>query len=410
MATITTINTQDARFPTNDGAGVDAVHGNPIYSYAMTLLSTDTKHIGSGGAFTLGAGNDIVCQLAQSLAEPLVGRDIEELMSEWGIVSRQLADHPQFRWLGPHKGAIHLALASITNACFDLWAKTRDVPLWKLLLDLSPEAVVNLLDLSYVEDELDADEALRILQEALPTRNERESVLEMGYPAYDTSVGWFNYDREQIAENVRHAIDQGFTAMKLKVGSKQLDRDLERTRLIREIAGDDATIMVDANQQWTWPTAIKACEALADLGVYWIEEPTHPDDVLGHKILSEAVTPTMIAVGEHIPNRVLFKNFMQAQAAQVIQVDAMRVAGISEFITVSLLAKKFGLTVIPHVGDMGQLHQHMVLFNHIALDLPRAFLEVIPHLRDHFADPAIINEGLYKTPQVSGCSFDLIGK
>ncbi|MEM1210910.1 MAG: enolase C-terminal domain-like protein [Planctomycetota bacterium] len=409
MATITAITTQDARFPMDHGAGVDAVHGNPVYSYAMTHLVSDARHTGSGGAFTLGSGNELVCMLAQALAQPLIGREIEELMSVWGEISRALADHPQYRWLGPHKGAVHLALASITNACFDLWAKSRGLPLWKLLLDLSPEEVVALLDLTYVEDEIDAQTALQLLKSVQSTRSGRESVLDHGYPAYDTSVGWFNYDNKKIANNVRRAIDDGFTAMKLKVGSKDLSRDLERVDLIREIGGDDITLMVDANQQWAWPQAAEACKALSGLGVYWIEEPIHPDDVLGHQRLAEAIAPTLIAAGEHIPNRVLFKNMMQAGGAQIIQADAMRVAGISEFITVSMLARKFGLSVIPHVGDMGQLHQHLVLFNHIALDLPLAFLEVIPHLASVFRDPAGVVDGHYQTPRVPGCSFDLVG-
>ena len=407
MPTIAAIMTQDARFPMGEGAGTDAVHGNPVYSYAVTLLETDSDHTGFGGAFTLGAGNDVVSHLAQELSRPLVGREIEELMSQWGEVSRQIADHPQYRWLGPHKGAVHLALASITNACFDLWAKSRGVPLWQLLLDLSPKDIVALLDLSYVEDELDAEQALALLHATHSTRELRRDVLDAGYPAYDTSVGWFNYNNGTIANNVRRAIDNGFTAMKLKVGSKDLQCDLDRVNLIRDIGGDDITLMVDVNQQWAWPAAMTACRALADLGVYWIEEPTQPDDVLGHQRLAQEIAPTMIAAGEHIANRILFKNFMQAGGAQVIQVDAMRVAGISEFITVALLAKKFGLTVIPHVGDMGQIHQHLVLFNHIALDLPCAFLEVIPHLASAFQEPAIVKDGRYQTPRMPGSSFDL---
>lgn len=407
MATITAITTQDARYELGNGQGADAVHGNPVYSYAVTILETDTEHAGSGAAFTLGAGNDVVCHLARELAQPLVGREIEELMQQWGEVTRQLADHPQYRWLGPHKGAVHLALASITNACFDLWAKSRDLPLWKMLLSLPPESLVALLDLSYIEDELDESQALAILRAAKPTRDERAAALKGGYPAYDTSVGWFTYDNDKIVRNVRRSIEKGFTALKLKVGSADIGRDLERVQLIRDIGGDDITLMVDANQQWTWPAAMTACRKLADLGVYWIEEPTHPDDIFGHQRLAQSISPTMIAAGEHISNRVLFKNFMQAGAAQIIQVDAMRVAGISEFITISLLAKKFGLTVIPHVGDMGQIHQHLVLFNHIALDLPCAFLEVIPHLKHIFKDPASVSGGKYEIPQSSGSSFDL---
>ncbi len=407
MTTINSIQTRDARFPIKNGAGVDAVHRDPVYSYAVTRLGTSDNLVGTGVTFTLGAGNDVVCQLAEEIAQPLLGQDLEQLMGDWGTVSRSIADHPQFRWLGPHKGAVHLALASITNACFDLWAKARGVPLWKLLLDLSPEEVVSLLDLSYVEDVLDPNTALAILRKADSTRNERMGVLDEGYPGYDTSVGWFNYGDKQIVANAKEAVQQGFQAIKLKVGSADVQRDVRRVSLVRQAVGDAVSLMVDANQQWTWPVALDACQRLADLGVAWIEEPTHPDDVLGHQRLAEAISPVKIAAGEHISNRVVFKNFMQAHAAQIIQVDALRVAGVSEFITVSLMAQHFGLPVIPHVGDMGQLHQHLVLFNHIALGMPKTFLEHIPHLRDHFADPAVVAQGHYQAPQTPGAGMDL---
>jgi len=406
MTTIVAIQTEDVRFPLSQGAGVDAIHADPVYSYAVTRLQTDDL-FATGIAFTLGGGNDVVCQLANELAEPLIGRDIEELMKSWGAVSRSIADHAQYRWLGPHKGAVHLALASITNACFDLWAKSRGLPLWKLLIELTPKEVVDLLDLSYVEDVLDASTALELLQQANNTREERMSVIDDGYPGYDTSVGWFNYADEKIVANARAAVGQGFKALKLKVGSDDLERDLRRVRLIRDAVGEEVKLMVDANQQWTWPMAVDACRRLAYLGVYWIEEPTHPDDVLGHQRLAEAIAPVKIAAGEHIPNRVLFKNFMQASAAQIIQVDALRVAGVSEFITISLMAKKHGLPVIPHVGDMGQMHQHLVLFNHINLDLPKAFLEHIPHLKNRFTHPANVTDGHYQTPRIAGAGIDL---
>lgn len=405
---IQNIHTRDVRFPLAGGAGVDAVHGDPVYSYAMTYLETDNGFIGAGGSFTLGAGNDLVCQLALALSETLRHRDIETLMSQWGQISRQIADHSQYRWLGPHKGAVHLALASITNACFDLWAKSRGVPLWRLLLDLPPQQILDLLDLTYVEDVLDADEALQILQDAYATRTQRENVLQDGYPAYDTSVGWFNYEKDRIADNARRALEQGYRAMKLKVGAKDVQRDLDRAQRLRDVVGDQVALMVDVNQQWTWPTAMHACQAFAELDVYWIEEPTHPDDVLGHQRLAQAVAPVRIAAGEHIPNRVVFKNFMQAGAAQIIQADALRVAGVSEFITISLMAKKFGLPVVPHVGDMGQLHQHLVLFNHIALNHERLFLESIPHLASCFQQPVRIERGHYRTPHKPGASFDLV--
>jgi L-fuconate dehydratase len=402
------IETHDARFPLHDGAGADAVHSNPVYAYAVTLLRTETTMTGVGLAFTLGAGNDLVCEAIRLLSAPLIGREIGEVMADFGRTFRAFADHPQLRWLGPHKGVVHLALASIVNACFDLWAKARGVPLWKLLLDLTPEQTVALLDLSYLEEVLTAEDALALLREAQPTRGQRENVLRAGYPGYDTSVGWFNYSDDQIRANAQRALDDGFSAMKLKVGSDDSARDVRRVGIVREIAGDYVKLMVDCNQQWTLPKALRVCRELMPMSLYWIEEPTHPDDVIAHQTLARAIAPVAIAAGEHIPNRVLFKNFMQAGAAHFIQVDCVRVGGISEFIAISLLAKKYNLPVVPHVGDMGQLHQHLVLFNHIALGHEKVFLEYIPHLRDHFRYPAQVEDGLYRTPQEPGSSADLL--
>lgn len=406
--TIRAIETRDARFPLHDGAGADAVHTNPTYAYAVTLLKADSAQTGVGLAFTLGAGNDLVCEAARVLAEPLIGSEIEPIMADFGRTFRALADHPAMRWLGPHKGVVHLALASIVNACFDLWAKARGVPLWKLLLDLTPEQIVALLDLSYLEDVLTADDALEILKAAQSTRSLRETVLRDGYPGYDTSVGWFQYSDDQIRENAQRALDAGFSAMKLKVGSEDSARDVRRVSMVREIVGSSVMLMVDCNQQWTLPKALRVCAELIPMGLYWIEEPTHPDDVLAHQTLARAIAPVRIAAGEHVPNRVLFKNYMQAGAAHFIQADCVRVGGISEFITISLLARKFGLPIVPHVGDMGQLHQHLVLFNHIALDHEKVFLEYIPHLREHFVHPAQVEGGIYRTPQEPGSSSDIL--
>jgi len=406
--TITNISAEEKRFPLKPGEGTDSIHTKPVYSYAVTHLHTDAGLTGTGLAFTLGEGNQEICRLIEALAQPLLNLEIEELMAGFGSTFKAIADHPRFRWLGPHKGMVHLALASITNACFDLWAKSRGVPLWRLLLDISPEQVVNTLDLSYLEDVLTREDALAILAANQPERSQRQSVLQAGYPGYDTSIGWFNYSDEQIRENVKEAVANGFTAMKLKVGSADSERDIRRTYLVRQAAGDNATIMLDANQSWSLPKAIRVCLQLADMSPYWIEEPTHPDDVLAHQTLARAIAPIKVALGEHVPNRVMFKNFLQAQAASFVQVDATRVGGISEFITVSLLARKFGVSVVPHVGDMGQIHQHMVLFNHIALGHEAIFLEHIPHLSQHFLHPAVVTNGVYKIPQEPGSSSDFV--
>jgi L-fuconate dehydratase len=398
---------RDARYPIGHGHGSDAIHKDPVYSYAVTELHDDRGRTGVGLAFTLGEGNQLVCAAAQFYAQTLIGKPIEEIMAHFGAWQRAMADEQQFRWLGPHKGVVQLALASVTNACWDLWAKTRGVPLWKLLLELSPEQIMATLDLSYLEDELTAVAGLKILQDHRLTRPAREAILKTGYPGYDTSVGWFNYDDEQVRENCRRAVAAGFTAMKLKVGSRDAERDLRRAAIVREAAGDRARVMVDANQQWTLPQALDICRRLSVINPFWIEEPTHPDDVLGHKTLATAIAPVKLALGEHVPNRVVFKNYLQAQCAGFIQVDAGRVAGVSEFLAVSLLCRRFGVPVVPHVGDMGQLHQHLVLFNHIALGHDVIFLEHIPHLREHFVHPCRVEGGVYQTPQEAGASCDL---
>ena len=395
------------RFPLEHGAGSDAVHSGAEYAFATTLLDYDKELYGTGIVLTLGQGNELVCQAIELLGKELVGREIEELMAEFGVIAQRLAQHPQLRWLGPHKGVVHLALASLTNACFDLWAKSRGVPLWRLLLDLEVKDVVDLLDLSYLEDVLTRDEAEQMLWKHMGSRAEREGILRTGYPGYDTSVGWFQYEDAQVKELARQAMERGFRAFKLKVGSRDGQRDVRRARMLRDLAGPDALIMLDANQQWTLPTALEMCQALRDMSPYFIEEPTHPDDIRAHQTLAEAMHPIPIALGEHVSNRIMFKNFMQAEAVQIVQVDCTRVAGISEFLAVSLLARKFGLKVVPHVGDMGQIHQHLVLFNHIAMGHEAVFLECIPHLQAHFVNPARIENGVYVTPQEPGCSSDL---
>ncbi len=404
---ITTIEAEDRRFPLHNGAGSDAVHSGAEYAFAVTRLRTDRSLTGCGITLTLGNGNSVVCDLIRQLGASLAGTDLEELMADFGKLSRRLADDPALRWLGPHKGAVHLALSSLVNACFDLWAKARGVPLWRLLLDLTPDQTVTLLDLSYVEDVLNAEDCRSILREHMPSRDQRSCILKSGYPGYDTSVGWFQYEDAEVRQNVERAISNGFQAFKLKVGSRDPSRDIRRATMLREVAGPDCRIMVDANQQWTLTEAEQMCHALAVVNPYWIEEPTHPDDVEAHRQLACSIAPLRLALGEHVPNRVLFKNYMQAGAVHFVQADCTRLAGISEFLVVSLLARKFGLPIVPHVGDMGQIHQHLVLFNHIALGHEIVFLEHIPHLRAYFQNPARVSGGVYETPAEPGLSCDL---
>ncbi len=408
--TITAVKIHDRRFPLGPSAGSDAIHRDPVYSYAVTELITSDGVSGNGFAFTLGEGNDLVCQAAEFLASSLVGRSIEEIMADFGKWQCNASNEQQFRWLGPHKGVVHLALASVTNACWDLWARTKGLPLWKLLLELSTDDLLATLDFTYVDDVLSRKQAAEMLAEEHTSRTQRMGITRSGYPGYDTSIGWFNYTDEQVAANVAKSAAAGFTAMKLKVGSSDLERDIRRARLVRSAAGPDAHIMVDANQQWTIDQTLAFARQTKDLDLYWIEEPTHPDDILGHKKIAEEIKPVKVAAGEHVPNRVVFKNYLQADAMAICQVDAVRVAGVSEFLVVSLLAKQFGIPVIPHVGDMGQLHQHLVLFNHIALNHEAIFLEHIPHLKDRFVEPAIVSNGFYQTPTKPGASCTLIAK
>jgi L-fuconate dehydratase len=406
MTIIDKIEIRDARFDLEEGAGSDAMHGKPQYGYAVTTLAAGQLR-GTGLAYTLGDGTDLICHAIRILSEHVIGQDIEQLMSNFGAVQKRMADHHRLRWLGPHKGVTHLALASITNACFDLWAKSRGLPLWRLLLELSPEELVRLIDLSYCDDVLTQQDAINIVQAHQPSRSAREAVLESGYPGYDTSVGWINYDDAQLWENIVRAMDEGFRAVKLKVGSADFERDLRRARLIRDVGGSSLRMMFDANQAWPLPVALRACLKLSELDPFWIEEPTQPDDVLAHQVLSRAVYPVPIAVGEAVSNRVIWKNYLQAGAVGIVQGDCTRLAGISEYLAVTLMARKYPVRVVPHVGDMGQIHQHLVLFNHIALGHEKVFLEYIPHLREYFVHPAQVTGGVYRTPGEPGCGCEL---
>ncbi len=404
---ISEIQSHDLRFALEGGAGADSVHSNPQYSYAVTQLQTNGDLSGIGLAFTLGGGNDLVCRAIDDLAGVLVGREIEALMAEFGSVYALILEHPQYRWLGPHKGVVHLALSSIVNACFDLWAKARGLPLWRLLLDLSPEQLLATLHLRYIDDVLSAEDALAMLRNEHRLRDQRMAILDEGYPGYDTSIGWIQYSDDTVKENLVKSMDQGFGSVKLKVGSDDAARDIRRAFLVRETVGDEARVMLDVNQQWTLPQAVDMCQKLRAMNPYWIEEPTHPDDVLAHQTLARAIAPLKLAIGEHLPNQIMFKNYLQADAAGFLQPDCARLGGVSEFITVSLMARKYGIPVVPHVGDMGQIHQHLALFNHIALGHEAIFLEYIPHLRGHFTDPARVEGGVYATPQEPGSSSDL---
>lgn len=397
----------DIRFPLDAGSGSDAIHTDPIYSYSVVQLIDSNGKIGIGLTFTLGEGNDLVCRAASYLASKLPICDIEELMLNFGNTFRIISNDQQFRWLGPHKGVTHLALAAVTNACFDLWAKSRGVPLWKLLIDLTPDEIVSTLDFSYIEDVLTKEEAKQLLVDYFPTRKDRMGIIKEGYPGYDTSVGWYGYDDKTVERKFNKSIENGFSAIKLKVGGKDFSRDIQRAYRIREVAGDDFKIMLDANQQWSVAESIEMGSKFQGMNPFWIEEPTHPDDVFGHATIKYKVPEIKLATGEHVSNRIVFKNYLKTGSISYLQPDALRVGGVSEFITVSLLAKKYNIPILPHVGDMGQLHQHLVLFNHICLNHDVVFLEHIPHLQKKFVNPVRIINGRYQTPYECGSSCDL---
>lgn len=405
---ITGIRTVDARFPLPKSVAAKPAPTNPVYSYGVTVLQTDRGYAGVGLALTRGGGNRQLCDLIEELGKRLAGRDIEELMSNFGKEFRSIAQDPQYRWLGPDKGLTRLALASITNACFDLWAKSRDVPLWRLLLDLSPRELVSTLDLSYVDDVLTTEDAIALLAASEPGRDDRSRILDTGYPACDTSAGRMAFSDDDMAKKAKAAVAGGFGAIQLKVGSADTKRDVKRANLLRSKVGGSVRILLDADQAWNVSDAIAASQALANIDPYWLAEPTHPDDILGHALIAREIAPMRLAAGAHTPNRVVAKQLLEIDAVHFLRADAVRLGGISEFVTVSLLAKKLGKIVAPHAGDMGQIHQHLVLFNHIALEHEVTVLEHAPYLRDRFARPAIVEDGIYWTPEEPGSSSDLI--
>ena len=400
---IQSISTHDLRFTLEEGAGADSVHSDPQYSYAVTRLDTNGNTSGIGLAFTLGGGNDLVCRAIDDLARILIGREIEDLMADFATVYADILEHPQYRWLGPHKGVVHLALSSIVNACWDLWAKAPWSAALALAAGSDAGAVASIRSVSIIWRMcFHATRRLRFCKKKCLGAGHEAASSRTATPATTPRSAGFSIPMPASRRISRGRLHRDSTPLKLKVGSDDPERDIRRAFLVREAAGADARVMLDVNQQWTLPQAIDMCARLRDMNPYWIEEPTHPDDVLAHQTLSRAIEPLKLAIGEHVPNQVVFKNYLQANAAGFLLPDCARLGGVSEFISVSLLARKFGIPVAPHVGDMGQIHQHLALFNHIALGHQAIFLEYIPHMREHFAHPARVENGVYATPQEAG--------
>ncbi|TDW19601.1 enolase C-terminal domain-like protein [Kribbella kalugense] len=414
MPRFTEFETYDVRFPTSlDLDGSDAMNTDPDYSAAYVILRTDAGDglEGHGFAFTIGRGNDIQTTAIEALRDYVVGLDLDATLDDLGGFWKSLVHDSPLRWLGPEKGVMHMAIGAVVNAVWDLAAKRAGVPLWKLLSDLTPEQIVDLVDFRYLTDALTPDEALEILRAAKAGRPEREAVLrERGYPAYTTTPGWLGYDDAKLVRLCREAVADGFTQIKLKVGAN-LDDDVRRMRLAREAVGPDIRIAIDANQRWDVDEAIRWVGALAPYDVWWVEEPTSPDDILGHAAIARAIAPIKVATGEHVQNRIVFKQMLQAKSLSVLQLDSARVAGVNENIAILLLAAKFGVPVCPHAGGVGlcELVQHLSMFDYVAVSgsMQDRVIEYVDHLHEHFLDPVVIRDGHYVAPVRPGFGAEM---
>ncbi|GEL48416.1 mandelate racemase [Cellulomonas hominis] len=410
MTTITGVRVHDLRFPTSLSAdGSDAMNKDADYSAAYVVLETDGDLEGYGFTFTIGRGNDLCAEAARQRALPLIGRDADALLDDLGATYRELAADSQLRWLGPEKGVVHLAMAAVMNALWDMAARRAGKPLWRLLVDMSPEELVAATDLRYLPDALTADEAVAMLRELEPTRAARIAELEArgGYPCYTTSAGWLGYSDDKLRRLLQEAVDAGYKHVKLKVGA-DLEEDVRRLRIAREVVGWDVRLMIDANQVWDVPQAIEWVQRLAEFEPFWIEEPTSPDDVLGHAAIRKAVAPIGVATGEHGMNRVLFKQLFQAEAIDFCQLDSARLASVNEILAVYLMAKKFGVPVCPHAGGVGlcELVQHLSIVDFVAVSgtLENRVTEFVDHLHEHFDDPCLVENGNYLLPSRPGYS------
>jgi L-fuconate dehydratase len=412
---IVSLEVRDIRFPTSLSLdGSDAMHESPDYSCAYVVLHTDspTGLTGCGLTFTNGRGTEIVVAAVRALEHLVVGLSLEDVTFEMSRFWRRLTSEGQLRWLGPEKGVIHLATGALVNAVWDLWAKSEDKPLYRLLAELEPEQLVEVIDFRYIEDALPRDEALDLLRSMRSGKEERlAEINRSGYPAYATSPGWLGYDNDKVAALVREARDAGFTHVKMKVG-RDVASDAERAARIREALGPAGVLMMDANQYWGVDEAIAAMKVLGQFDPWWIEEPTSPDDVLGHARIRREIAPIRVATGEHVQNRVVFKQLFQAEAIDVCQLDACRVGGVNEALAIILLAAKFGVPICPHAGGVGlcEYVQHLAMFDYIAVSgsLDNRLIEWVDHLHEHFLDPAVVVGGRYLAPTAPGYSVEML--
>tara|TARA_R110000868_G_scaffold121034_3_gene321229 strand:+ start:153992 stop:155311 length:1320 start_codon:yes stop_codon:yes gene_type:complete len=411
---ITEIETRDVRFPTSKSLdGSDAMNPDPDYSAAYVILKTNHPDSieGHGLTFTIGRGNELCVAAINSISNLIVGKSLESFTNDMGAFWKMITGDSQLRWLGPEKGVIHLATGAIVNAVWDLYAKTAKKPLWKLLADMTPEELVKCIDFTYITDAITPNEALELLQKKADSKQERiDYLLKNGYPAYTTSAGWLGYSDDKMRRLCREAKAEGFKHMKIKVGSDLKD-DMRRASIIREEIGTDLKLMMDANQKWDVDEAITNMAALKKFNPWWIEEPTSPDDILGHAKIAKAVAPILVATGEHCQNRVMFKQLLQANAIGICQIDSCRVGGVNEILAILLMAAKFNIPVCPHAGGVGlcEYVQHLSMIDYIAISgsLENRIIEYVDHLHEHFYDPVVIKNGAYMPPTMPGYSITM---
>ncbi|MGM1051980.1 MAG: L-fuconate dehydratase [Pseudomonadota bacterium] len=413
MTTIIHVEVQDIRFPTSRTLdGSDAMNAAPDYSATYVILHTDDEGPeGHGLTFTIGRGNEIVVTAVRSLAPLIEGRSLAAITENMGAFWREITGDSQLRWIGPDKGAIHLATAALVNGVWDLWAKREGKPVWKLLADMTPEALVRCLDFRFVTDALTPEEAIALLRRQAPGKVEREAAIRRdGYPGYTTSAGWLGYDDNKVRRLAREALAEGWTHFKQKIGGN-IEEDARRAALLREEIGWHNVLMMDANQVWEVDETVAKMRRLAEFDPLWIEEPTSPDDILGHAEIRRRVAPIGVATGEHCHNKVMFKQFLQAEALDYCQLDAARLGGLNEVILVTLMAAKFGVPICPHGGGVGlcEYTQHISLFDYIVVSgsLEGRVLEYVDHLHEHFLDPVVIDRGRYRVPEAPGYSITM---
>ncbi|MEO3997757.1 L-fuconate dehydratase [Mesorhizobium sp. CAU 1732] len=412
MTRIVDMQVLDLRFPTSlqlDGS--DAMNPDPDYSAAYVILKTDGAHEGHGLTFTIGRGNEICCAAIEAMRHLVVGLDMDKVAGNIGAFWRHVTSDSQLRWIGPDKGAIHLATGAVVNAVWDLWAKIEGKPVWRLVAEMSPEEFVRCIDFRYLTDCITPDEALGLLRAKEQGKAERIATLQReGYPCYTTSAGWLGYDDDKLRRLCREAVDAGFNHIKMKVG-RDLDDDIRRLTIARETVGPDVNLMIDANQVWEVSEAIDWVQKLAFARPWFIEEPTSPDDVEGHRTIRKGVAPVKVATGEMCQNRIVFKQLIMRGAIDVVQIDACRLGGVNEVLAVLLMAAKYGLPVCPHAGGVGlcEYVQHLSMIDYVCVSGTREgrVIEYVDHLHEHFIEPCVIRNAAYMPPAAPGFSIEM---